>query len=90
VVDGVDFTCFNQFLFSTETTLSPGPRLQLLRFVKMPTQVPIGAKSQVADSLWTTLIMGKAGLFIARAALGPTTEKSSYFQIHVASKRLRK
>lgn len=47
----------------------------------MPKQVPMGTKSQVSGSLWTVLMMDKAGLFIAYAALGLKTKKSSYFEL---------
>lgn len=41
----------------------------------------MGTKSQVSASLWTVLMMDKAGLFIAYAALGWETKKSSYFEL---------
>lgn len=41
----------------------------------------MGTKSQVSASLWTVLMMDKAGLFIAHAALGWETKRSSYFEL---------
>lgn len=40
----------------------------------------MGAKSLASASLWTILMMDKAGLFIAYAALSLKPKKSSYFK----------
>lgn len=80
---------FNQLLYSTGATLSAAPRQQLSGCLNMPAQVPMGTKSQVSGSLWTVLMMDKAGLFIAYAALGLKTKKSSYFEAHFAAWRVR-
>lgn len=55
----------------------------------MPTQVPMGTKSQVSASLWTILMMDKAGLFIDYPALGLKTKKISYFKTHFTAQRVR-
>ncbi len=60
---------FNQVFYSTGATLSAAPRQQLWGCLKMPTQVPMGTKTQVLGSLWSVLMIDKAGLFIACAVL---------------------
>lgn len=82
VDDGCFPVDFNQLLYITGLPLSAAPRQQLLEYLNMPTQVPMGIKSQVSGSPWTALMMDQAWVFIACAASGLETKKSSYFGIH--------